>query len=428
VCLWFVASGVRLPGMGRGKRVGGVNATASRSAAASAPASSALAPLGRPFVPIQWLPALPPVQALFDTGANPNCISRSVFKSICKLNIPIVQSPESISLDTAGRNSLPNDGVFFIPCVILGRQVTLPFVVCARLSCPVILGAHAAQTLGLSYNPRSNSVSFSDSLPLVHCSAKTTLAPGKASLVPVSLSRGSQPLPLADFIATIQGLPMIARTDEAARASLYLVNTSAEPIVIPRAAVLSVAEIGAPHASAPTAPYPSRRQQRRITPAVQAAIDDAVRHLSDARKLPLRRLLLEFQDVVSRDKFDLGHCSLVQHTIHTSSEEPMYRKQFPIPSAHISVIHDHVSAWLKNGIIEPAKSPYNSPIFCVPKKNGGFRLCLDFRALNNVSLPTNYSIRTVDDCLAEIGRCQVIHLLRVRFIVGVLSYAPSSIL
>jgi hypothetical protein len=68
-------------------------------------------------------------------------------------------------------------------------------------------------------------------------------------------------------------------------------------------------------------------------------------------------------------------------------------------------IKSNVREWLKLGIVEPASSPFNSPIFCVPKKEGqGLRIVLDYRKLNSISLPDRYSLRSVDDCLAEIGK------------------------
>ena len=55
--------------------------------------------------------------------------------------------------------------------------------------------------------------------------------------------------------------------------------------------------------------------------------------------------------------------------------------------------------------IGKSSSPFNAPIFCVPKKEGhGLRVVLDYRRLNSATLPDKYSMRTVDDCLAEIGR------------------------
>jgi hypothetical protein len=58
-----------------------------------------------------------------------------------------------------------------------------------------------------------------------------------------------------------------------------------------------------------------------------------------------------------------------------------------------------------SGIVERANSPYNSPIFCVPKKQGhGLRCVLDFRRLNLKTMDSKYSIRCINQCLEEVGK------------------------
>jgi hypothetical protein len=114
---------------------------------------------------------------------------------------------------------------------------------------------------------------------------------------------------------------------------------------------------------------------------------------------------------ISSHKFDLGHTDILKHKITLTENTPVYHKQFPIPLTHAPIIKEHVEKWLQMGVIEPAKSPYNSPIFCVKKKDGGFRLCLDYRGVNELSLPENYTIRTPDDCMAEVGQAGAKHFI-----------------
>ena len=50
------------------------------------------------------------------------------------------------------------------------------------------------------------------------------------------------------------------------------------------------------------------------------------------------------------------------------------------------VVDDEVRKMLELGIIECSDSPYCSPVVLVRKKDNSFRLCVDFRAINALSL------------------------------------------
>jgi hypothetical protein len=92
------------------------------------------------------------------------------------------------------------------------------------------------------------------------------------------------------------------------------------------------------------------------------------------------------------------------HEIALKTTEPIYVKQFKIPDAHRQEVEKHVLEWLKIGVIQPAHSRYNSPIFAVMKKDGNVRLVQDFRALNNESFTDKYSMKDISECMGEIGR------------------------
>ncbi len=55
----------------------------------------------------------------------------------------------------------------------------------------------------------------------------------------------------------------------------------------------------------------------------------------------------------------------------------------PPPPYTEANIEQQVKEWLKLGIVQPTRSRYNSPMFLVNKKDGGFRVVQDFRALNS---------------------------------------------
>jgi hypothetical protein len=92
------------------------------------------------------------------------------------------------------------------------------------------------------------------------------------------------------------------------------------------------------------------------------------------------------------------------HEILLKTQEPIYVKQFKIPDAHCKEVEKHVLEWLKLGVIQPARSCYNSPIFAVMKKDGNVCLVQDFIALNNQSYTDKYSMKDVSECIREVGR------------------------
>jgi hypothetical protein len=116
-------------------------------------------------------------------------------------------------------------------------------------------------------------------------------------------------------------------------------------------------------------------------------------------------MLMERQHFFSADNLDLGFTDLEQHTIELKDKDPVFSPQFRLPAEHLKLIQENVAGWLESGIIERARSPYNSPIFCVPKKEGqGLRCVLDYRRVNASSFSDRYALRTIDECLETVGR------------------------
>jgi hypothetical protein len=116
-------------------------------------------------------------------------------------------------------------------------------------------------------------------------------------------------------------------------------------------------------------------------------------------------MLMARQHFFSADNLDLGFTDLEQHTIDLKYKDPVFSPQFRLPAEHLKLIQENVAGWLQAGIIERSRSPYNSPIFCVPKKEGqGLRCVLNYRRVNASSFSDRYALRTIDECLETVGR------------------------
>ena len=61
---------------------------------------------------------------------------------------------------------------------------------------------------------------------------------------------------------------------------------------------------------------------------------------------------------------------------------------------------------LSKGFMRPSASPCGAPVLFVKKKDGSFRMCIDYRQLNKVTIKNKYPLSRIDDLFDQLqGAC-----------------------
>ena len=114
-------------------------------------------------------------------------------------------------------------------------------------------------------------------------------------------------------------------------------------------------------------------------------------------------LLGDFESIFSQSPTDYGKTTLIEHPIDTGSAHPIRQAPRKVPHVLRKEIDKQIDSMLENGIIQPSKSPWSSPIVAVPKKDGGIRLCVDYRMLNAVTIKDAYPLPRISDTLEALA-------------------------
>ena len=387
----------------------------------------------RPFVDLFARPnGTDKFSALYDTGAQVSLLQPKDFQLLLDNGAVIKRIPFDKAVLNASGQPMATLGCFIVRVIIQKKSLLAVFIVSPEVSHSII-GMNIITDHRLILDPLTRAISFgstasvaslslpqSEGTPLgsVVLIKETTLPARHGKLVQMALVNDSAERIRVrrEMLVDLDIMAVAVATDEEGRFSVHLPNADLVDRVLERGRRVGVAyslndwtpltadqsvKNAASVSTTPTRQH-SAEQKKKIRQLITDRVVSTVPYQFQQDYIDM---LVARDHCFSADSFDLGLAADTQHSIELDDRAPAFSPQFRLPYEQLKLIQENVAGWLQAGIVQRAKSPYNSPIFCVPKKTGqGMRCVLDYRKLNSKTLEDKYSIRTIDECIEQIGR------------------------
>lgn len=78
-------------------------------------------------------------------------------------------------------------------------------------------------------------------------------------------------------------------------------------------------------------------------------------------------------------------------------KSPPFGPLYQLSEKELKVLKEYIDDNLEKGFIRPSTSPAGSPVLFVPKKDGSLRLCVDYRALNQITIKDRYALPLIHE-------------------------------
>ena len=113
----------------------------------------------------------------------------------------------------------------------------------------------------------------------------------------------------------------------------------------------------------------------------------------------LSKILEEYRDIFP-GKLPYGPppWRVIDHEIEVvPGSTPPHKIPYRLSNAEMEELRTEVDTLLEQGWIRPSWSLYGVPVIFVPKKNGQWRMCINYQALNKITIKNRYPLPRIED-------------------------------
>ncbi|GJY15438.1 putative reverse transcriptase domain-containing protein [Tanacetum coccineum] len=101
---------------------------------------------------------------------------------------------------------------------------------------------------------------------------------------------------------------------------------------------------------------------------------------------------------------------------------PVARAPYRLAPSEMKELSEQLKELSDKGFIRPSSSPWGAPVLFVKKKDGSFRMCIDYRELNKLTVKNRYPLPRIDDLFDQLQWCKI----KGKEIVDIAAQIPSA--
>ncbi|GJV51178.1 putative nucleotidyltransferase, ribonuclease H [Tanacetum coccineum] len=166
------------------------------------------------------------------------------------------------------------------------------------------------------------------------------------------------------------------------------------------------------------------KTEKYISRGCQVFMIQVMEKKADEKRLEDIPVVKEFPDVFPEDLPGIPPVRQVEFQIDLiPGAAPIARTPYRLAPSEMQELSNQLQELTDRGFIRPSTSPWGAPVLFVKKKDGSFRMCIDYRELNKLTIKNRYPLPRIDDLFDQLQGSSVYskidlrsgyHQLRVR--------------
>ena len=116
--------------------------------------------------------------------------------------------------------------------------------------------------------------------------------------------------------------------------------------------------------------------------------------------------LMEYHDIFSLDKNEMGCTDAAEHIIELLDEEPFKERFRQIAPPLLDEVQEHLQEMLDDGALRASQSAWCNTVVLIQKKDGDLQFCIDFWRLNTRTKKDSYPLPRMQETMESLVRAR----------------------